>query len=497
MSGETHQHGDPGDPQRPIYHITPRSGWLNDPNGLIQWGEQVHLFYQHNPHGAFHASIHWDHLVSDDLVHWRRLPIALAPTPDSPDADGCWSGVAVDDGGVPTIIYSGASAAGQRACLATSADGLLSWTKFAGNPVIPGPPPGLDLVAYRDHCVWREADGWRMLMGAGLHGGGGAALLYRSPDLRRWEYLHPLYSGDRHQTTPVWTGSMWECPDFFPLGDRHVLIVSVWDHHMLHYTVAMSGRYAGQRLTPQRLAKLDYGDRHFYAPQSFRDRQGRRIVFGWLQEGCSGAAQLTRGWSGALSLPRELRLHADGTVLTAPLPELAALRREHRRVAARTLPPGRLTPLDELRGDALEIIAELRPGPQGVVGLAVRRAPDGSEETRIRYDPRQQQLSLDRTHSSLDHETDRTTHVAPLTLRDGEPLRLHLFLDRSVIEVFANEQVAITSRIYPSRADSTAVTAFAEHAPAALLALDAWTMRSIWGDPRDPHVTNQESDREE
>lgn len=481
MSGESDQQFT--DPQRPIFHITAPHGWLNDPNGLIQWGDSVHLFYQHNPHGAFHGTIHWGHLVSDDLVRWRHLPIALTPTPDSPDADGCWSGVAVDDGGVPTIIYSGAVPAGQRACLAVSNDGLRSWTKFAGNPVIPEPPPDLDLVAYRDHCVWREEDGWRMLMGAGLRGTGGAALLYRSPDLRNWEYLHPLCVGDLHQRTPVWTGSMWECPDLFPLGDRHVLMVSVWDDNALYYAVTMSGEYAEQRFSPRRLSKLDYGDRHFYAPQSFRDRQGRRIVFGWLQESCSDEAQRSRGWSGAMSLPRELRLDAEGAVTMAPLPELSALRRAHHRTAGRDLAPGELTLLDGVSGDTLEISAELQPGPDGLVGLAVRRAPDGSEETRITYDPQRGQLSLDRTHASLDNETERSAHVAPLTLREGEPLRLHIFLDRSVIEVFANERVSITSRIYPSRADSTGVAAFAGHAPATLLALDAWTMGSIWDEP--------------
>src|SRR6266487_6704302 len=139
------------DPHRPQYHFLPRANWLNDPNGLIQWGGTYHLFYQYNPNGPFHATIHWGHAASADLVHWRHLPIALAPTPGAADADGCWSGCAVNDGGVPTLIYSGHRNGEQRACLATSADGLLTWQKHPGNPVIPGPPPGLDLVAFRDH----------------------------------------------------------------------------------------------------------------------------------------------------------------------------------------------------------------------------------------------------------------------------------------------------------------------------------------------------------
>ena len=143
--------------------------------------------------------------------------------------------------------------------------------------------------------------------------------------------------------------------------------------------------------------------------------------------------------------------------------------------------PDQLVPLSAVRGDALELSVELRPDPQGVVGLALRRSPDGAEETRISYDSRPQQLTLDRSKSTQAPETDRAAHVAPLALADDEPLRLRVFLDRSVIEVFANDRVAITSRIYPSRPDSQGVAAFAEGRPAELLGLTAWRMGSIWG----------------
>lgn len=172
------------DPQRPQYHLMPPSGWLNDPNGLIQWGDEYHVFYQHNPAGAFHDRIHWGHAVSTDLAHWRHLPIALAPEPGTIDEDGCWSGCAVNNDGIPTIMYSGASSIGQRPCIATSSDGLLTWQKYAGNPVIAAPPPDLDLIEYRDHSIWREDGMWYQLIGVGIHDQGGAALLYRSPDLR-------------------------------------------------------------------------------------------------------------------------------------------------------------------------------------------------------------------------------------------------------------------------------------------------------------------------
>jgi len=105
------------DPHRPQYHFIAPGNWLNDPNGLIQWDGRYHMFYQYNPRGAFHGTIHWGHAVSDDLVHWTDLPIALAPTPGGHDAEGCWSGCAVDNGGVPTLIYSGVFP--QTVCLAT------------------------------------------------------------------------------------------------------------------------------------------------------------------------------------------------------------------------------------------------------------------------------------------------------------------------------------------------------------------------------------------
>jgi beta-fructofuranosidase len=466
------------DPHRPRYHFLPPANWLNDPNGLIQWGGEYHMFYQYNPNGAFHGTIHWGHAVSADLINWRHLPIALAPEPGTADEDGCYSGVAVNDDGVPTLIYSGNKNRAQRACLATSADGLLTWQKEAGNPVIVAPPPDLDLLEYRDHSVWREDGTWYQLMGAGIRGQGGTALLYRSDDLREWEYLHPLCVGDLHQFTPIWTGSMWECPDFFQLDDRHVLIVSVWDQDNLHYSAAMLGQYHDHRFVPEISHKLDYGDRHFYAPQSFTDAQGRRVIFGWVQEGRSVEAQLASGWSGVMSLPRVLSLGLDGHVCMQPVPELLALRAEHTHSGAIDLPEGQVVALPDVSGDTLELVVELDPATAGLCGICVRRSPDGSEHTQIAYDAAVRQLVVDRTHASLDATTDHNLHVAPLTLGADEPLRLHMFLDRSVLEVFANDRVSITSRIYPTRADSIGVALLSERGQAKLIGLDAWLLQT-------------------
>ena len=209
------------DPQRPRYHFLPPANWMNDPNGLLFWKGKYHIFYQHNPYAPKCDPNHWGHALSEDLVHWTHLPIALAPTPDGPDNVAAGTGCAVDNSGVPTIIYTGFPS--QVQCIATSNDDMITWKKHDGNPVLDSPPKGLEVVGFRDPCVWKEKDDCYMLIGSGIKGIGGTCLLYRSKDLIDWEYLHPLCIGDGKST-----GDMWECPDFFPLGNKHVLLVSVY-----------------------------------------------------------------------------------------------------------------------------------------------------------------------------------------------------------------------------------------------------------------------------
>jgi beta-fructofuranosidase len=407
--------------------------------------------------------------VSADLVHWADLPIALAPTPGGPDADGCWSGCIVNDGGVPTMLYTGLRSGAQRPCLATSDDGLLTWHKHAGNPVIAEPPADVDAVDFRDHCVWREGDLWYQVIGGKIEGVGGAALLYRSRDLSEWEYLHPLCVGDQAET-----GTVWECPDFFALGDKHVLLISPIP---LRKTLYLVGTYADQCFTPEHAGVLDAGG-HYYAPQSMRDAQGRRLIWGWVWEGRDEPAQLAAGWAGVMSLPRVLSLLPGGQVGTAPAPELEALRERHwswsdLRLSSST------HPLADVQSDALEIRAELVPGDAAAFGLDVRRSADGSERTRIVYDRARQQLSIDRSQSSASDADQHDTYGGALELEAGEPLSLRVFVDRSVIEVFANGRLCLASRVYPSPA-SLGVALFAQGGEVEVPALDVWKIGSIW-----------------
>ncbi|HEX2909758.1 MAG TPA: glycoside hydrolase family 32 protein [Chloroflexia bacterium] len=472
-----------GDLDRPRYHYLPPANWMNDPNGLIQWKGEYHLFYQYNPYGPIHARIHWGHAVSRDLVHWTDLPVALTPAPDGSDAEGCWSGCAVDNNGVPTLLYTGVHP--QVVCMATGSDDLVSWQSYSGNPVIKGPP--LEIAEqtgghFRDPFVWKEEeDGyWYMLMGTKQEGVGGLTLLYCSSNLIHWEYLHPLMAGDLHRQEPLWTGTMWECPNFLIFGDRRVLLISIQaaSNELLH-TLYFVGDYQDRHFTPRLEGILVYGD-YFYAPQVMRDEQGRYLMWGWIREGREQRAVDEAGWAGVMSLPIVISLEPGDNLKLEPAPELTHLRRAHRRYENLEITPGESNFLRGIGGDCLEIVAEFEPDQLDRFEFKLRCSPNGEEETRLIYRSTGQQIVLDREKSSLNPAVDRAAGTAPVKLEPGETLKLHIFLDRSVVEVFVNYRSCLASRIYPTRGDSLGVNLNGLEGVVKLKSLDIWTIESIW-----------------
>ncbi len=478
------------DRHRPQYHFLPPANWMNDPNGLIQWQGTYHLFYQCNPAEAVWGNMHWGHAASPDLVHWQHLPLALAPTPGGPDQDGVWSGCAANLDGKPVMVYTGRDGKLEHVCLAFSQDGLRSLEKYPGNPVLPAPPAGLEVVGFRDPYVWQENGNWLMTLGSGIQEVGGAVLLYASSNLTDWTYLGPLITGDRTQRKPLWTGGMWECPSFFPLGDRHVLIISALDTlppYTSLYTFYFTGTYQENRFHPSTIAKMDGGDLFYYAPQTFLDESGRRIVMAWSREARSTAAQVAAGWAGVMTLPRLLELRPDGRLSQRPIPEVETLRGEQHSWSNLQIADSRAAPvqLDGLSGDALEIAVDFDLRQRGTAGagtfgLLVRRSLDGEEQTEIRCEPENGRLVVDTMRSSLSKDVEPGRFEIPLDLTELEHLHLSVFLDRSIIEVFANDLAVITARVYPSRADSTGVALFAETCPVFIERMDAWQMQAVW-----------------
>jgi beta-fructofuranosidase len=467
------------DHHRPTFHFLPPRNWMNDPNGLIQWKGIYHLFYQHNPFEAKWGPMHWGHATSPDLLHWEHQPVAMAPTPNSPDEDGCWSGVTVEQDGLPVVLYSGNRQLQQRCCIARSADDLQTLVKDPQNPIIPDLPAGYNIDQYRDHCVWFDGSQWNQLIGARIKDVGGVVFLYRSSDLVDWQFIGPILTGGDHPVDPLPKDAMWECPDLIPVGDKHLLVISILTDRPQH-TGYFLGRYKDGKFDPETYHRIDYGDWEYYAPQSFLTAAGERITFGWIQEARSIEWQIEAGWSGLLSLPRTFSLRSDGRLGIVPHPQVDLLRGEHQVLEGMNVLDGQEVET-KVKGQALELRAVFSMDTNAdEVGINVLCTSDQNEYTSIVFHREKGWLKLDRTHSSLDERADTSERGGPLELSKGEKLDLRIYIDHSVIEIFANGQAVLTGRVYPTRRDNMGVTIFARGGNAVLERLDAWHMNNIW-----------------
>lgn len=337
-------------PERLNYHFEPARGWMNDPNGLIYFKGQYHAFFQHNPHKPVWGPMHWGHAVSDDLLVWKELPIALYPDQPYENSGGCFSGSAVEKDGLLYLFYTSVShELGQTQSLAVSVDGV-HFEKYADNPILRCPVA--DTPDFRDPKVTEFPDGYRMVCGSGS-GGTGRVLLFASQDLIHWEYQGVLFESRDY-------GAVMECPDFFMLDGRYVLMFSKIG--ALEYAVQfISGDFDGSHFMPEQYSAPEAGPQ-FYAPQTFSDAGGRRVMIGWLY---SWGKPLDAGaqYAGALSVPRVLSLQ-DGRVCNYPVaaaqpllnPADALLETRKDYVGVRGMPVG--VHLDP--GDSLCSLAVLR-----------------------------------------------------------------------------------------------------------------------------------------
>ena len=421
------------DPHRPAYHLTALRHWINDPIPFYGQGA-YHLFYQHNPGASVWGDMHWGHAVSSDLAHWGHLPVALAPSPGGPDADGVFTGCVVEDKGTFYALYTGIPVLEplqQVQCLASSQD-LITWDKYPGNPLIADLPAGFG-PCFRDPHVWREGRVWRMLIGGEQRDrNGGTAFLYESADLIAWNYLNPLVLCNTETT-----GHECECPDLFPLGGEYVFLSSSGQ------TWWQTGTYDGRTFTPKHIGAVDTAA--FYAAKTLRDHTGRRLLFGWLREARSEPEQVAAGWSGVLSLPRVLSLRSDGTLRQDPPGELTALRKRHMRFENVTVPNGVFV-LPGVQGDCLEVLITMTADQSAHLGLVVRCDSKGANGVEFFAEE-----------------------------CEGEENTLHLFLDRSVFEAFSGGQCE-TRRFYSPSPDfcHVAISAHADNVRA--IRVDVWEL---------------------
>ena len=494
------------DPVRPIYHFCSPDGRLNDPNGLCFWQGRWHLFYQAFP--PEDPRPHWAHAVSDDLIHWRDLPYAIYPHPEH----GCWSGASLVDGDRVIVHYYGHQVGNVSAI---SRDPLLlNWEKVPGG--IPEPKDDGPSQPYQvyDPCIWKKDGAYYSLSGGTLPTGPRglqrrANFLFRSEDLETWEYLHPFVEDDLFSAN----GDDGACPYFWPIGDKHML---------LYYSHRSGGQYliGDYDQARDKLIARDYGRFNFgaswpggiHAPSATPDGKGGLIAIfnvnwgmpspGWSEEerqvlhfGCWEGQQL-------MSLPRRLSLNASGEVQIEPAGDIESLRGRHTQIADCTIKGNSETVFDQLAGNAIELSLEVETNGAPLIELDVLRSPDQQEYTRVAFyrdrgvrplvpgnevstppnsEGTYSLVALDSSHASIQPQArSRPPEIAPVFLAPEENLKIRIFIDKSIVEVFVNNRQCLAVRVYPNRQDSVGVALRAVGRDARLVVLDAWEMKSIY-----------------
>lgn len=483
---------------RPVFHFTPPVNWLNDPNGLAYYDGEYHLFYQYHPYNMVWGPMHWGHAVSRDLIHWEHLPIALYPDEHGMIFSGSavinWKDTAGFGSEAMVAIFTYNKDHVETQNLAYSTDRGRTWTKYAGNPVIPTPDPVSDC---RDPKVFWHEDHWVLLLAAK-----DKVLFFISPDLKQWQPSGTFGGGYGS------TDGVWETPDLFQLpvngSDPYWgLTVGVGNGSYAggSGTQYFVGDFDGKTFTSmnpkETVLWMDYGA-DFYAPQSWNNEpKGRRIIVGWMSNWQYARETPAETWRGLFTLPRELNLvnTRNGLRLAQrPIYELEGLRGERHHWLNETLSPG-INLLEGITGDGFEIQADLEINPQAtMVGFRLRTGE--GEQTMVSFDVQRQQLILNRQRSGkIDfHEHFAAMHSVKVHL-NNDVLRLHVFVDRSSIEVFADDGCTVISDLIFPSASSQGLELFVAGGAMKLNRLDIYHLETMHLDSKYP--TKQKSAQEE
>ena len=432
---------------RPLFHLTPRVGWMNDPNGFCVYQGRFHLFYQYHPYDRFWGPMHWGHAHTRDFLHWTYEPCALAPDTDQ-DAEGCFSGTALPlkDGRL-MLLYTGVGRGNVQAQCMAVGDGR-DFEKCPLNPVVRPDdlPEGYSAVDFRDPRVWEAEDGSFRLAVANRHRDRhGTILFFSGKDGIHWDFRGEIDASRGEY------GKMWECPDFFRLQDKQVLMVSPQEMHARdefhpgYGTVAILGDWEEEtcRFSRTSLQTVDHG-LNFYAPQTLQAPDGRRIMTAWMEnwETCGGEER-RHAWYGQMICPRELSIR-KGRLYQEPVREIRNLWRDeiHHDLSVReeVCLPG-------VEGRLMDMTLRIRTEGSGCRRFTLQLARDAAHTVLIHLDPEKGEMIFDRSHdgSLRDIVHTRCVKAEP---EQGE-IRLRILMDRESVELFLQDGArAVTSLIH-------------------------------------------------
>ena len=453
--------------EQPLFHLTGGIGWINDPNGFAPYKGEYHLFFQYYPYNTKWGPMHWGHVKTKDFIRWERLPAALAPDTDY-DRDGCFSGSSVElPDGRQLLMYTGVRNIRRRngkidsfqtQCVAIG-DGT-DYEKLESNPVIGAGllPEGGSEHDFRDPKIWREGDMYYAVIGNRCADGSGTILLYQSKDALNWEYVSILAACHNQY------GRMWECPDFFPLDGKHVLLVSPQEmaaigleFHPGNANVCLIGKYdrKAHHLNREYVQAIDYG-LDFYAPQTLLTEDGRRVMIAWMQnwETSSSILQELR-FMGQMTLPRELSVR-NGRLFQNPVRELESCRGV--KIDYHNVLINGEASLRGISGRCMDMTVTVRPGNDRNIYKWFRLyvAKDGENFTMIRYRPDIGTLKVDRTHSGFPHDIVNIREF-PVRQKDGE-IKIRVVMDRYSMELFVNDGEQAASFVLYTPQEANAVS---------------------------------------
>ena len=435
------------------FHFSPKRGWNNDPNGMVFYNGEYHLFFQHNPYGWGWGNMHWGHAVSKDLVHWQELGDKLLPDTMGPMFSGSavvdWNNTSGfgKDGKPPLVLIYTAAGNPTVQAIAYSTDGR-SFTKYSGNPVLQQITGG-----NRDPKVFwhEETQKWVMVLYVELQGKH-TIHFFTSPNLREWT-LASITEGI------AGTAFLFECPDFFELPIDGDVTKKKWVLLGANSEYAV-GTFDGTHFKPEETKLPGHRGRGFYAPQTFSDipaQDGRRIQIGWFQTETRGMS-----FNQSMTVPLELKLVSttDGPRMTfSPVKELESLRGKTLALESMALKPGDRNPLDEFQVELLEIRTEIDPGDANEIVFNIR-------DSMIIYDAKKQELTVNGQR-------------APAPLRDGK-LRLTIYCDRTGLEVFASDGLCYMPMPFNSKPENRRIFLETRGGSATVLTLEAYELRSAW-----------------
>lgn len=462
---------------KPAYHQSVPAGWHNDPNGFGFFGGRFHLFYQFHPYDSVWGPMHWGHWTSTDLVHWQDEPVAMAP--DQPFDDyGCFSGTSIEKDGKFYLMYTGVQTAPeegrhyQQQCIAESADGI-HFDKWETNPVIDRSmlPDGASIYEFRDPKVEKTADGYRVIL-ASQGSDGGQLLCYTSKDLCKWEYAG-VYADQ--------LADMSECPDVFELNGKNVVIVCEMGADAALYgapqvTLYTTGHEESGAFHAEKPLKLVDQGLDFYAPQTMLTPDGRRVLIGWALSWSHimPTHTLGHGWAGMMTLPRECTLDENGMLCQKPIRELQTLRRDE--VHVENLSVQTKTALPQLGGKQREfgICIDMKDAQS----VSLNLMETGDERLTVCYSRASETLCIDRSQCGYPLTADLSPETKPwceakVPLKDGK-LNLHIFVDVSIVEIYADEGRAAMSSLAFPKGEAYSVSMEADGA--VEVCADGWTV---------------------